>query len=180
MKSFLQKILSVFLFLVVICCSISIVQKIVWKDKTPSIFGIKNYVVLSGSMYPTIEIGDIVFVKETTDIHEKDIIAFRVGESVVTHRVVEKVKDEKGTYYRTKGDANNSADAELVKASEVEGKYVFRFGKIGKILLFLKSKVGIVFFVSCFLIYFYLSKSTKIKDRFVFGSWEESNDKHSK
>lgn len=180
MKKVAKVISSILVFLFIVYCSVIIVQKIVWKDKTPSIFGIKNYIVLSGSMEPTIEVGDVVFVKESKDIREKDIIAFREGEAIVTHRVVEKIIDEKGTYYRTKGDANNSADVDLVKASEIEGKYVFRFGKVGKILLFLKSKVGIVFFVSCFLVYLFLSKSVIVKDRFVFSSWEESNDKESK
>ena len=172
------KILStVFVIIITIYCSSIIIQKIMWKDKTPNIFGVKNYIVLSGSMDPTIEVGDIVFVKETKDVKEKDIIAFKVENSIVTHRVVEKIKKDSNTYYRTKGDANKSVDNELVKASDIEGRYVFRVGKIGKIIMFLKTKFGLFYFVICLIVYLYLCRLTIIKDRFKFNSWEETQKK---
>ena len=177
MKKVGKILTTLFVIIITIYCSCIIIQKIMWKDKTPNIFGVKNYIVLTGSMDPTIEVGDIVFVKETKEVNEKDIIAFKVDKAIVTHRVVEKIKKDSGTYYRTKGDANNSADSELVKASAVEGKYVFRVGKIGKIIMFLKTKFGIFYFILCFLIYLYLCRLTIMKDRFKFNTWEETQKK---
>ncbi len=90
-----------------------IIQKLFWKDRTPGFLGYKNFIVLTGSMKPTLNEGDIVFVKETKEIKENDIIAFREGNSVVTHRVFELYKEDGKEYYITKGDANNGTDTEL-------------------------------------------------------------------
>ena len=73
-------------------------------------FGIVPYVVLSGSMEPTIETGSVCFINKHADydsIKEDDIIAFQMKNGpLVTHRVVE-VTDSGLT---TKGDNNTDID----------------------------------------------------------------------
>ena len=73
----------------------------------PGLFGIRPYVVYSGSMEPKIPTGAVVFIKEGAYSPETgDIITFHNEDTVVTHRVVKK---EEGTFI-TKGDANKNAD----------------------------------------------------------------------
>ena len=68
----------------------------------PGLFGIRPYVVYSGSMEPEIPTGAVVFTKEGEFSPKKgDIITFHNGDTVVTHRVVKKEKD----IFITKGDA---------------------------------------------------------------------------
>ena len=93
-----------------------IVKSYTSPDKVPDFLGYKPFIVLSGSMEPSIMTGDMVFVKETDPDSLKvgDVIAYKSGSAVVTHRIVE-VKSENGeTRYVTQGDANNAADQSLV------------------------------------------------------------------
>lgn len=88
-------------------------------------FGYTNYVVLSNSMEPTIHRGNIVLVKtcDSEMVQVNDVITFydRNG-NVTMHRVVE--KQEK--LLKTKGDANNVADAYLIDEEHLIGIVKFR------------------------------------------------------
>ena len=57
------------------------------------LFGIVPYVVLSGSMEPTIDTGSLFFINKNSkyeDVKEKDIIAFKLSDgTLVTHRAIE-------------------------------------------------------------------------------------------
>ena len=139
------------------------------------------YVVLSGSMMPEIKVKDIVVTKKTSseDLEVGDIITFiapdaRFGGISITHRIMEKYYDESvGNYtYRTKGDANNVADASLVPNSNVLGKVILKVPKLGYLQDLLASKGGliIVVLIPCLAILSYdimkilkkLGKKTKI------------------
>lgn len=114
------------------------------------------YVVLSGSMLPTIEVKDVVVTKKIPeeDLKEGDIITFispdqRFGGISVTHRIIEKLYDEtEGIYtYRTQGDNNNVADAVPVPNSNILGKVILKIPKLGFIQEILASKGGLIVFV---------------------------------
>ena len=116
-------------------------------DKIPDIFGIKPMIVLSGSMETSIYRGDLVFVKmvDTETLKVNDIIAFRNEENTVTtHRVVEIVKQDGKTFFKTKGDNNNAEDSNLVDASKVEGIYTSKIPKLGNVLMFIKEPKNLI------------------------------------
>lgn len=116
-------------------------------DKIPDIFGIKPMIVLSGSMETSIYRGDLVFVKmvDTETLKVNDIIAFRNEENTVTtHRVVEIVKKDGKTFFKTKGDNNNAEDSNLVDASKVEGIYTSKIPKLGNVLMFIKEPKNLI------------------------------------
>lgn len=104
-----------------------IIQALANPNKTPSFFGIKTYVIVSGSMMPELNIGDIVIVKSAEDYQEGDIISFRQGQNVITHRISEILKTENGILYKTKGDNNNTEDSGMIEIDAIEGKTI---GKI--------------------------------------------------
>ncbi len=140
---------SLLLILIAIYNCLILTQKWIGKEKIPEIFGYRNLIVLTGSMAPTFQKGDVVIVKETDEIQKNDIISFEQNHTIVTHRVIE-IKEEKGTIsFVTKGDANSGIDEEEVKKEEVLGKYVTAIPKLGTILLFLKRPIVllILFFV---------------------------------
>ena len=61
-----------------------------------------------------------------------------------THRIVE-IEENNGTKrYRTKGDNNKKEDRDLVKYSQIEGKYEFRIKGFGKFIEILKNKITLV------------------------------------
>ena len=114
------------------------------------------YVVLSGSMLPTIEIKDVVVTKKIAEerLEIGDIITFIspdprfVGISE-THRIIEKIYDEtEGIYkYRTQGDNNNIADGMPVSNNYILGKVILKVPKLGYIQDILASKGGLIIFV---------------------------------
>lgn len=79
--------------------------------------------IASNSMTPTFEKGDAVIFEKVgkEDIEEGDIIVFRKGNILVSHRVVNTKEISFKTYYITKGDANKSLDANPVSQDEVLG-----------------------------------------------------------
>ena len=162
MKKILKIIIYILLVIVLIYTLLILVQKIVWKDKIPEIFGIKNFIVSSGSMSPTINVGDLIFIKDNEEIENQDIISFRIKDSIITHRIIE-IKEENGKkQFKTKGDANDSEDEELINESNIEGKYIFKIPKVGNIILFLQSIKGIGLIIILFVLYLFIENNKKL------------------
>lgn len=143
-KKIIRKLFWIFLTVVALYSTFIIFQRLVWKDKTPSFFGYKNFIVLTGSMEPTLNKGDIVFVKQSNDIKKGDIISFKIKNSVITHRVKEIYEENGKDYYITKGDANTGTDTELISLENIEGKYCFKIPLLGKIIFFFQKPIGII------------------------------------
>lgn len=130
-------------------------------NETPSFFGIKSYAVVSGSMKPSLKVGDIVIVKHTkkNELKNEDIISFRRNDLIITHRIIE--IDDEG--YTTKGDYNNIEDAEKVKYEDIEGKVILKIPFLGNIVFALKNKIVIItIIILLYLIYMHsLKKNNK-------------------
>jgi signal peptidase len=98
------------------------------------LFPVHPTTVISGSMRPTLDVGDVVIVvKAPADtIKPGDIIQFREAEGVTTvHRVVQIQEIEGERVFITQGDANSEPDANPVIPENVVGKAVFDIPKIG-------------------------------------------------
>lgn len=82
--------------------------------------------LVSGSMAPTYPVGSVVLLeklKPLAGVDVNDVITIKRAQGLpVTHRVVEVVNLNGLVAYRTKGDANATADAELTLASAVIGR----------------------------------------------------------
>lgn len=140
MKKTLDKILKivygVFIALVVVVALIFIIPLL----PIPGNYNIK--VVLSGSMEPDIKTGAIVLVKPENSYEVGDIINFdgnfRLnGQKLsITHRVTEKNIDEAtgNITYKTKGDANDDEDFEMVSHNKVLGRVIFDVPYIGYVV----------------------------------------------
>ena len=110
-------------------------------------FGNSALIVRSGSMQPQIAVGDLAVVKKQADgnYNTGDIIAFKNAnnsKTLTTHRIAG-IENKNGQFfYRTKGDANNAVDRELVSAENVIGKAYFRLPYLGKLIAFTKTSTG--------------------------------------
>ncbi len=117
------------------------------KDKIPSVFGYKPFIVLSGSMETKIFKGDLIITKiiKPESLKKNDIIAFRDAENTVTtHRIIDIVEKEGKTYFITKGDNNNTQDQNLVEYEDVEGIYCFRIPGMGNMMNTLAEPTTII------------------------------------
>ncbi|WP_266080979.1 signal peptidase I [Haladaptatus caseinilyticus] len=80
--------------------------------------GMGSFAILSGSMQPTIQQGDIVYTYDSGRYTEGDIVTFAQGNELITHRIVEKTP----TGYRTKGDARMNRDSFVVERHQIRGE----------------------------------------------------------
>ncbi len=99
----------------------------------PDFFGYSFFEVQTGSMKDTINPGDWIVVKLTSDVKLDDVVTYELNGNLITHRLIEVYK---GTFV-TQGDANSDKDAPIDQ-NQVIGKVVkvlAGFGVFRKILL---------------------------------------------
>ncbi|MCM3392400.1 signal peptidase I SipW [Cytobacillus oceanisediminis] len=110
----------------------------------PSLIGYQAKAVLSGSMEPTFMTGSIIIVKQPDrNLKKEDIITFKSGDKLITHRIIEVKKTKAGVLYQTKGDNNDAPDMEYVQPENITGKYVgFTIPYAGYAAEFAASKEG--------------------------------------
>lgn len=160
-----RKIIKVIIYpiiiLLLICNIILLVQRIISPDKIASLFGYKAFVISSGSMEPTLKIGDLVIIKETKqeEIQKEDIITFMEDGYSITHRVVDIIEKDGNIYYQTKGDNNTTNDQDLITYEYVEGVYQFKIDKIGGAFIYAQNTTIIIIIVCImYIIYKVFSK----------------------
>jgi len=132
-----------------------IVRGFMSPDKVPSVGSYFPLVVLTDSMYPEIKSGDLILCRkaEPEDIAVGDVISFfdpaGNGSSMITHRVAEVVQENGSLAWKTRGDANNVEDANLVPAENLVGIYRSRFAGVGNFVMFLQTVPGLILCVVC-------------------------------
>jgi len=120
----------------------------VWNLVSGNGSSLKMYLVQSGSMEPSIMVGDVIVVSKTNDYSVNDVITFLDDDNKrVTHRIIEKRTGLKTDEFLTKGDANRSGDREAVFFSSIVGEVVMTIPKLGYLINFLKTKIGFVLLV---------------------------------
>lgn len=102
---------------------------------------------------------DLIITKncKQEEINEQDIIVFKRGDTVISHRVDKITSDNGKTYYITKGDNNYILDEQKVLYKDIEGKYLGRVPEIGKIMEVLKNEKIVIAVIIVFLIINYLN-----------------------
>jgi len=109
------------------------------------LLGFYPTIIASGSMRPTLDVGDIVIVVpvDSSKIYVGDIIQYWQEEGEMTvHRVVDSLQTKGAKLFTTKGDANNAPDTEPVFANQIRGKIVFTMPKLGWIPIYFKAVIA--------------------------------------
>jgi len=110
------------------------------------------YVVSSGSMVPTLAIGDIIIVNGGIDFDELnigDIIVFDEPKSrskVIVHRVKE-IHEASTRRIVTKGDHNFASDDWLVTSEDFLGEVIFTIPRIGYLTTILAPPMNYILIV---------------------------------
>ena len=114
--------------------------------------------VASGSMEPTLKVGDLIVVQglnpdeiNAANAPEGDIIVFynpryaRDPNQLIVHRAIDKVSRENVLYFKTQGDANFGPDNWEVPQDYLIGKVVsLRVPLIGFITFLMRTPAGIL------------------------------------
>lgn len=120
-------------------CAVMIVASIF---VVPGIFGVRPYIVQSGSMEPAVHTGAVAFIDtKSKEPNTGDIVTYRLAgsdgqEILVTHRIT----SARNGIYTTKGDANDTEDLSVVTRKQIVGTYVFQIPKAGYLLAGIKRK----------------------------------------
>lgn len=146
MKKLLTGFLLIIILAVLFINSVILISSWINPDEVPGFFGWKPFITLSGSMETEIFAGDLAIVKEVAPetLNIGDVIAFRQGDIVITHRIVEIHNENGEKEFVTKGDNNNTQDLLPVKSENVEGKYMFKIAKLGNVAMFVQTPLGTI------------------------------------
>ena len=112
------------------------------------LIGLQPFVVLSGSMRPTYEVGSLIYVKSVDykDLKVGDPITYMISEdTVVTHRIIEVLVDEEDPdtiRYFTQGDANDQPDGTSVHYKNIIGKPIFSIPYLGYVSDYIQNPPG--------------------------------------
>lgn len=108
------------------------------------LMGYQVFTIISGSMEPEYNVGDLIYVKKVDPqtIKVGDDITFILNEDLViaTHRVV-RIDAEKQHFY-TKGLANEIEDSDPVHFNNVIGVPKFSIAKLGYVSNFIQNPPG--------------------------------------
>lgn len=154
-KTTFKKLMDL-LFIAIVCLIVFYVliniRGIGQKDYIPGLGPYKIMSVLSGSMSPTFNAGDVIVGKTINphDLKQGDIITFRFENSLTTHRVMNVINKDGNLIFKTKGDNNNVEDLEPVGDGNIISKYLFRVPLLGFAIMFMKGTAGVMSI--CFLI----------------------------
>lgn len=116
--------------LIVLILLVVLIQR--FSNNNIAIGGIRIFNVVSGSMEPKYNVGDILIAKDVpaNEINVGDTITY-IGEKsdfsgkIVTHEVVEKKEENGKITFITKGIANNMQDPKITE-DQVYGKVIYK------------------------------------------------------
>lgn len=121
--------------------------------KNKSIFGYRSYVIASNSMYPVLEYGDVILVKDISfdDIEIGDIITYQgnngeLKNKIITHEVIDINYVNDVRVLVTKGRANTGIDP-YVYPEQIYGKFFYKYTIISFVSKIVRNKFGFVLFI---------------------------------
>lgn len=184
MKKFFKVFKNVFLYSVVAFVLVHLVFSALLPEKMMQTLGYRNFVVLSPSMEPVIDTGDMIFIRnvDEADIQVGDIITFSVyisefdSVNFVTHYVGDIYTNGDGEIvYETQGFGKASNDFDdwedaygnpvEITYEDIEGTYLFKIPKVGYVSAFLSNPVYLgIIIINISVIYFtvqYIKKQSK-------------------
>ena len=113
----------------------------------PYLFGYRSLTVLSGSMEPTLHVGDVVVVDQVspTLVRVGDIVTFRDPADparLITHRVREIHVSGSDVDFVTKGDANTSVERWKINRDGKIGRVAYHVWRLGYLMFWIRSRYG--------------------------------------
>lgn len=174
-----RKVLNVIidiLVVMVLVISIFVVVMSITSRSTgvPNLFGYAPLNVQSDSMKDTLNEGDLIISKVSTESSDRfkvdDIVSFRqeiMGEERInTHRIVEVVNENGIEKYRTQGDnkdTNPEPDAELKEPKDILAVYTgTKIPGIGHFLSFIRTQLGFFLVILLPMILFFVYEGVRV------------------
>ncbi len=144
-----------------------------FSDNKVSFFNYRMFTVISGSMRPKYDIGDVLISKEVdpSTIKVGDAISYlgntgSFNGKVITHEVVSIRQDENGKYYfKTKGLTNLVEDPEISE-DQLYGKVIYKSIILSMVYKIISTNLGFYLLIIVPLLYIVASEAiTMLLDR---------------
>lgn len=113
-------------------------------NRFPMPLGFGASVVLSGSMEPTLSVGDLLIVVPTDELAVGDVVVYTSSGAAIVHRIIE--LDTEGGTVVTRGDANNASD-DPIPITAVKGKVVCVIPVLGYAVEAIKTPVATILLI---------------------------------
>lgn len=140
--------LSLFLAVSIYC----VLRREFLREPLPKVFGFCSAFVVSGSMEPAIQTGDLVFIRQSGGYVPGDVVIYlREDGALITHRIVASGPQE----VILRGDANSRNDAPI-QPCQIEGKIIGRLPGAGNLVYQLGRPAGIALVASFALLWLLL------------------------
>ncbi len=160
MKKTIKKIAKILLIILRVIVGMALAAFILvvclqrFSDNKIALFNFRLFTVVSQSMLPVYDIGDVLVAKEVepSKIKEGDIVSYlgtanNFSGKVITHRVVNVEKRADGKYYyRTKGDANLVEDP-IVVEDQLYGVVIHKSFLLTLVYKIVGTQVGFFLFI---------------------------------
>jgi len=174
---------TVFVYLIAAAILIGAILFAFNTSQDKALFGYRYYNVITPSMSPSYNQGDMIFVKlcDASEIQIGDVITYNPSnntdsETYLTHRVIKKIENYENTgvtCFQTKGDANKDADEFLLSEDKIIGKVTFGIPMLGSIVAFIKLRWYFIVPIIIMIAVFFLL----LKRYFLLGKEEEDEKK---
>ena len=109
----------------------------------------KVFTVESGSMKPTLNVGDLILTKTQSEYLIGDVVTFDGGSDngkriIITHRIVGEEDIQNVKFFVTKGDFNSVEDVNKLSKESIIGKLTFKVPLIGYVITFARTVLGFI------------------------------------
>lgn len=112
----------------------------------PLAFHMRPLVVLSGSMDPVLQVGDVTVVQRIAPAQARvgDVVTFRdpATDRLTTHRVRATRRAARRVHFVTKGDANNAVERWSLPATGEMSRAVYRVPLVGHVASRIRTPAG--------------------------------------
>jgi len=158
MKKVFQKIWGIIKALVVVLMIFITVSLFVMKlmGDTPTIFGFNFYYIVTESMEPDLEVGDVILSKEVSDyssLEVGDVVTYKgeVGSyanKLITHQIIEiKDDDPNNIIFVTKGTNPKSPIDPEISQDQIVSKMIFEVPLLGKLMQLINKPIGFILLI---------------------------------
>ena len=184
---FLLKFIKVIVWIFVLLVIFVILVQRIFNNRV-SIGSYRMFTVVTGSMEPVYNVGEVVISKEVdpSTINEGDDVVY-LGEKndfkdkIVTHRVI-KIENKDGEYYFTTKGVNNDYSDPVISSNQIYGKVVYKPVVLSFLSGILNTKLGfylLIFVPVAFLIFLEILDYIKRKEgELDEGEKEEVKEKN--
>lgn len=171
----LNVIVDILIVLVLVISILVVVLSITSRSSgVPNLFGYAPLSVQTNSMKDTLNEGDLIFSKISTNSSDRfnvgDIVSFHqqiAGEERInTHRIIEIVEENGEEKYKTQGDnkeTNPEPDAELKRPTDILAVYTGnKIPGVGNFFSFIRTQLGFFLVILLPMILFFVYQAVRV------------------